>query len=49
MTMGIEMAGFTYAVLAGFMAAALMVYSIHKKRKDMYVGSLGFLLASWSD
>ena len=45
--MGIEMAGFTFSVLAGIMAAVLMLYSIDKKKKDMYLFSLAFLIASW--
>ncbi|MFQ6009711.1 MAG: hypothetical protein ACE5J7_01165 [Candidatus Aenigmatarchaeota archaeon] len=46
--MGIEMAGFTWSLLAGMMAAILMVYSIDKKSKELYVASLAFVLASWS-
>ncbi|MEM5804623.1 MAG: hypothetical protein QXU82_02125 [Candidatus Aenigmatarchaeota archaeon] len=46
--MGVELAGFTYALLAGIMACILMTYSIDKKRKDLYIASLAFLLASWS-
>jgi hypothetical protein len=45
--MGVEMAGFTYSILAGFMSCILMVYSIDKKRKDMFLASLAFTIASW--